>query len=77
MTDRDQEPQEEQDEGFGWFGVPPRPVVNQEQMEAAMARAAIRPEDMGAVAQRMWEEWEKRQQDEQSDGTEDATGGNA
>lgn len=36
---------DKEQEHYGWFGVPPRPVVNPEEMEAAMA---IRSEgDMG------------------------------
>ncbi|MDP8930107.1 MAG: hypothetical protein M3O70_16445 [Actinomycetota bacterium] len=79
MTESEQDRQEpEEQEGFGWFGVPPGPVVNREEMEAA---AAVRPyEDMDPLEfqrrlhegllnpQRDIEEWRKRQ----AEGKEDA-----
>ncbi len=68
--ERDQREPDDEQEGFGWFGVPPGPVVNREEMEAAMAGIPA-DEDMDAVERRMYEDWLKRQERELG-GTADA-----
>jgi hypothetical protein len=73
VTDSDREPQTEPDEGSGWFGVPPGPIVNREETVATMARAAIRRQDMDEVERQMWEDWQKRQQREQASEADDAS----